>query len=270
MKKEFFIERYKKLGWEFSEFDIKKAIRVNTLKITRDKLQKRLEALGIETSKIDFAADGLLIEKAKFSPGSSVEYLLGYYYMQGAASQIPAQLLGPKETDMVLDCCAAPGGKATHLSQLMKNKGIVIALDKKSQRLIALKNNLERMGSSNVVVYNIDALNVSSLNMKFDRILLDAPCSGNFTQGPGWFEKRDMDGIRGNAENQKKLFEACFNVLKPGGSIVYSTCSLEPEENEENAKWFEKTFNVKLIMQKRYWPSKKNQGFFIAKFERKK
>jgi NOL1/NOP2/sun family putative RNA methylase len=214
--------------------------------------------------------DGLLVEKAKFSPGSSVENLLGYYYIQGAASQIPASLLEPKETDLVLDCCAAPGGKATHLSQLMKNKGVIIALDKKSQRLIALKNNLERMRCRNVVVYNIDALNVSSLNLKFDKILLDAPCSGNFTQEPGWFEKRDLEGIKGNAENQKKLLKACFDVLKPGGAIVYSTCSLEPEENEENAKWFEKNFDVKMIMQKRYWPSEKNQGFYVVKFVRKK
>ena len=270
MEKKFFIERYRKLGWEFSDVSPKKAIRANTLRTTRDRLKKRLEALGIETSKIDFARDGLLIEKAKFSPGSSAEYLFGLYYMQGAASQIPASLLEPKETDFVLDCCAAPGGKTTQLSQLMKNKGVIIALDKKSQRLIALKNNLERMGTANTIVYNMDALNVGSLNMKFDKILLDAPCSGNFTQEHGWFEKRDLDGIKGNAENQKKLLKACFNVLKPGGTIVYSTCSLEPEENEENAKWFEKNFDVKLIMQKRYWPSEKNQGFYVAKFERSK
>ena len=269
MEKEIFIERYRKLGWKFSEPNVKKAIRVNTLKISKKVLQKRLASKGIKTSNIDFVKDGLFIEESKFSIGSSVEYLLGYCYIQEAASQAAAELLNPKENDVVLDCCAAPGGKATHLSQLMKNKGMVIALDKKSQRLIALKNNIERMGCKNIVVYNIDALDVASLGIKFDKILLDAPCSGNFTLESNWFEKRDLEGIRGNAGNQKKLLKACLDVLKPKGVLVYSTCSLEPEENEENMKWAVKSLNMKLISQKRFWPSEKNKGFFTAKLVRK-
>ena len=269
MEKEFFIKRYEKLGWKFSEPEIKQAVRVNTLKISKERLKKLFESREIEVSDIPFANDGLFIEKAKFSVGSAIEYLLGYYYIQGAVSQVPAEILRPNERDLVLDCCAAPGGKATHLSQLMKNRGVIIALDKKSQRLIALKNNIERMGCANIITYNMDALDVAKLNLKFDKILLDAPCSGNFTQEDNWFEKRDMDGIKGNAENQKKLLKACFDVLKPGGVIVYSTCSLEPEENEDNVKWFLESHDVNLVEQKRFWPSVESQGFFIAVFARK-
>ena len=268
-EKKFFVERYKKLGWEFSEPKIKQAIRVNTQKISKEKLKKRLSELGVKATYVEFTKDGLFIEKTHFSIGSAVEYLLGYYYIQEASAQTAAELLNLTDKDVVLDCCAAPGGKTTQISQLMKNKGVVVALDKKSQRLIALKNNIERMGCKNVIVYNLDALNVSSLGIKFDKILLDAPCSGNFTQQDDWFDRRDLDGIRGNAENQRKLLKACYDVLKPGGTLVYATCSLEPEENEENISWFSKNFKVKLVTQKRFWPSQENRGFFTAKLVKK-
>ncbi len=269
MEEKFFIERYRKLGWEFSDITAKQAIRANTLKISRQKLKQRLESIGVKTSEIPFAGTGLFIDKSDFSVGSAVEYLLGYYYIQDAASQTAAELLSPSEGELVLDCCAAPGGKTTHISQMMKNKGIVIALDKKSSRLIALKNNIERMGCENIIVYNMDALDVQKLGLTFDKILLDAPCSGNFTQEFGWFDKRDIDGIRMNAENQKKLLAACFSVLREKGALVYSTCSLEPEEDEEIAEWFEKNFSVKMVEQKRFWPSESSQPFFAAKFIKK-
>jgi len=270
MEKEFFIERYEKLGWKFKTPKIKQAIRVNTLKISKENLKKRLLAKGVKLSDIKFSKNGLFIESSSFSVGSTEEYLLGYYYIQGAASQIPAEMLDPFSNDLVLDCCAAPGGKSTQISQIMNNKGVIVALDKKSQRLIALKNNIERMGCSNIITYNMDALDVKKLTLKFDKILLDAPCSGNFTQEAGWFEKRDIEGIKGNAENQKNLLSKCFDVLNPGGILVYSTCSLEPEENEENVDWFLKNYDVKLLEKKRLWPSEETQGFFIAKFMRKK
>ncbi len=269
MEKKFFAERYKKLGWDMHKPVIKKAIRANTLKISRKELKRRLAERGIETKEIPFAKNGLFIEKSTFSAGATVEYLLGYYYMQGAASQVPAELLNPSGADIVLDCCAAPGGKTTHLSQLMNNKGVIVALDKKSTRLIALKNNIERMGCKNVIAYNMDAAKAASLGIMFDKIILDAPCSGNFTQEEGWFEKRDLDGIKSNAVNQKKLLKACYNMLREKGVLVYSTCSLEPEENEENVEWFVKNFNIKVVEQKRFWPSEVNQGFFAAKFIKK-
>ena len=176
MEKEFFAERYRTLGWEFFEPEIKKSIRVNTSKIDKKHLVKKLAAIGVKTSDISFARDGLFVEKSKFTLGSTVEHLLGYYFVQEAASQIPALLLNPSENDVVLDCCAAPGAKTTQISQLMKNKGVVVAIDKKSQRLIALKNNIERLGCKNIIVYNMDALNVSSLGRDFDKILHRSDC----------------------------------------------------------------------------------------------
>ena len=270
MEKKFFVERYEKLGWKLRKPELKKAIRVNTLKISKEKLKAMLASKKVKLSESKLAKNCLLVEKSNFSIGSTVEYLLGYYYIQEPASQIPAEMLSPSQNDLVLDCCAAPGGKSTQLSQIMGNKGVIIALDKKSQRLIALKNNIERMGCRNIVAYNMDALDVASLGMKFDKILLDAPCSGNFMQEDNWFEKRDLEGIKGNAENQKKLLKASFEVLKPGGILVYSTCSLEYEENEANADWLLSNFSAKLLEKKRFWPSEENQGFFAAKFMRTK
>lgn len=268
MEKEFFIERYRKLGWEFKDVMPGKAIRVNTLKISNTQLVGRLMELEFEVSKIPFLRNGFLVQELTFSIGAITEFLLGYYYTQEAASQRASEVLNPKPADLVLDMAAAPGGKTTHLAQLMKNRGVIVALDKNVNRLIALKNNIERMGVSNVIAFNMNSRDVARLGIKFDKILLDAPCAGNFTQEEDWFGKREIEDIRGIARMQRKLLEAAWSVLKDGGELVYSTCSLEPEENEENVQWFEKRVRAKLVMMERMWPSEYNQGFFIAKFRK--
>ncbi len=260
----FFVKRYKDLGWDFQEVKIPKAIRVNSLKISNGKLLERLKAKGVELEKVDFLRNGFIVKKTKTSMGAFSEYLLGLYYVQEPASQLASEILDPKPGDIVLDACAAPGGKTTHISELMQNKGVIVSLDKKKTRLIALKNNLDRIGTKNVVVFNMDVLDVEKLGMEFDKILLDVPCSGNFCQEYGWFEKRDLEGVKNNAMHQRKLLEKCYKVLKKEGILVYSTCSLEPEENEENIEWFKSNFDVEVLEQKRFWPGK-TQGFFICK-----
>lgn len=288
----FFLDRYKKLGETVSKIKLRPSLRVNTLKVSEKDLKNRLEKLGVKLEKIPFAKDGYYY-LSRFSLGAITEYLRGYFYLQEAAAQVPVQVLNPEPGETVLDCCAAPGGKTTQIAQFMKNKGILIALDKKQHRIVSLKTNLERCGVNNCIAYLMDANKIKSLSMQFDKILLDAPCSGNFITDHSWFNKRDIDGIRRASEIQKSLIEKSLSVLKKGGILVYSTCSLEPEENELNMQWMLKRFKVKIekinidignngltkvfdkrldksiANCKRFWPNKTNtEGFFIAKIKK--
>jgi len=177
------------------------------------------------------------------------------------------------------------------LSRDEENKGLLVAVENKKRRLEALKNNIQRMGATNTVVYEMTAVDVGRLNVKFDKVLLDAPCSGNYYTDSEWFDKRDLEGIQKNAKRQRKLMKAAYDVLKKDGILLYSTCSLEPEENEMNVQWMMDNFNVKLenvettmgvkglttifnnklrpVISKtrRFWPGE-TQGFFIAKIRK--
>jgi NOL1/NOP2/sun family putative RNA methylase len=164
--------------------------------------------------------------------GNLVEHTLGYIYIQEAASMIPPAVLAPKPGEIVLDMCASPGSKATQLCQYMKNKGILVANDYKWERLQPLGLNMQRMGVSNAVITLSEGRFFSK--PMFDRILVDAPCSGTGTIRKSlktvaiW----NPNMIRRLAGQQRQLICAGFESLKPGGTMVYSTCSLEPEENE--------------------------------------
>jgi tRNA (cytosine40_48-C5)-methyltransferase len=282
----FFIHRYKKMGHiiDPEKIKLKQAIRVNNLNINEKELIKRLKEKEVSVNKISFLKNGYYVD-SDFSLGSTEEYLSGYYYLQEAASQTISEILDPKEDELILDMCSAPGSKTTHLSQLMKNKGTIIALDSNLKRIEALKNNLERMKCKNVIVYRKDAKYANDFNLKFDKILLDAPCSGNFLIEEDWFEKRDIEGILKNAIEQKKLIAAAIRILKKDGILIYSTCSLEPEENEEIIEYVLDNFDIQLeninlkigekgLTEKtkkciRFWPEKTHtQGFFLAKIKK--
>ncbi|MBI4140270.1 RsmB/NOP family class I SAM-dependent RNA methyltransferase, partial [Candidatus Woesearchaeota archaeon] len=243
--KQFFLNRYQQLGGTIKEIELRKSIRVNTLKISHEQFQQRMKSIGVKLTKISFVPDGYYAE-APFSLGAITEYLLGYYYLQEAAAQLPAQILAPKETDIVLDMCAAPGGKTTQLSQLMNNKGTIVAVEYKEHRIISLCTNLERMGTENVIVLKTNATNLPQSKLRYNKILLDAPCSGNYVTDKNWFSKRTLDGIKKSQQIQQQLLRTAINLLKENGTLVYSTCSLEPEENELNIQWLIDNFNVKL------------------------
>lgn len=291
-----FLDRYRELGQEIIPENIKiqQAIRLNTLKIEPSVILKRLERENVNLVKIPFLDFGYHVQSSDFSVGAAPEHLFGYYYVQETASQIPVQVLKPKHNETILDMSAAPGGKTSQISQYMENKGAIIALDVNNMRLLALRTNLERMGVKNTIIYQKDAKFVSDLGINFDKILLDAPCSGNFAIDETWFEKRTMEDIKNSAKTQKQLFAAAVEVLKLGGELVYSTCSLEPEEDELLVDWALKEFpelkiqkidfpigddgliepfgiklNKEVKNAKRFWPNKTNtQGFFIAKFKK--
>jgi tRNA (cytosine40_48-C5)-methyltransferase len=285
----FFIKRYEKLCEDFTKGEVKKSLRVNTLKIKPEDLAKRLRKKGVKLEKIKWLNNGYYYE-SEFSLGATPEYLLGLYYLQENASQKAVEVLAPAEKDLVLDMCAAPGSKTTYLSQVMSNKGQIIAIDSHNRRLKSLVHNLERMGCKNVLVYQKDAQYVDDLGLKFDKVLLDAPCSGNYALDKNWFLKRDIDGIKNNARTQKNLIRAGLRVLKKGGTLVYSTCSLEPEENEMTIDWALEKFNIELIELnnfgieayteflgkkvnseikkcRRLWPHLHGSGFFVAKMK---
>jgi len=288
--KEFFHKRYKELGGEIAEVKILLTLRVNTLKITAKELIERLEKLGVKLERIPYTKNGYAVKQSKFSIGAITEYLLGYYYMQEAAAQLPVEILDPKPTDVILDACAAPGGKTTQIAQHMNNQGTIIAYELKPHRIPSLITNLERCGVKNTTVFEGNAVMASRLGIQFDKILLDAPCAGNYLTEPGWFEKRTLEGIQTSSNIQRRLLYDCVNMLKPGGQLIYSTCSLEPEENELNIQWalenlpirlekvnlaigdpgltnvFGRKLHPDIALCKRFWPHKtKTEGFFIAK-----
>jgi NOL1/NOP2/sun family putative RNA methylase len=289
--KEFFLRRYEELGWKFRKFHLKQAIRINTANIKKVDIISRLRSRGIDLEKIPFLDDGYWITESAFSVGATVEYLLGYYSIQEAAAQIPVTLFSHLEGTTVLDACAAPGGKTIQLSNLMRNTGIVVALDRRTSRLMALTNQLERCRTRNTIVYHMDARQASELKMKFDRILLDVPCSGNYVTDNGWFQKRTIHDVRRNAKLQRQILSEATTTLSDEGELIYATCSLEPEENEQNIHWaienldlqvekihcygqkasrtiFGKKLNTMVENCVRIWP-KHTQGFFISKLKKR-
>lgn len=289
-QEEFFIKRYEALGWKYRNVKLRQAIRVNMINAGGWDVAERLKALGIELEKIPFLENGYWVKRAKFSVGATTEYLLGMYSIQEAASQIPAALFTDLQGKTVLDACAAPGGKTVQLADLMDNTDVIVALDVKKNRLTALANQLERCNVKNTVVYCLDARKASKLKMKFDRVLLDVPCSGNFAADTEWFRRRTFEDVQRNAKLQREILAEAVNVLAEDGEIVYSTCSLEPEENELNIDWAVKTLGLKVekiscygeksptkIFGKRLdsqiencrriWPGK-TQGFFVCKLKR--
>jgi len=246
--KEKFIERYSKLT-NFKEFKkyslsyLRKSIRVNTLKISVNKLKKRL--LKLKLKQIPWCKEGFWVNVTK-DLGNLIEHTLGYFYVQEAASMIPAIVLNPKKTDLILDMCAAPGSKTTHLANLMNNSGLIVANDSNFKRIKALAINLQRCGICNTIISLMDASNIK--NLKFDKILLDAPCSGTGTirKSLGTIQIWNENKIKKFANVQKKLILNAYDNLKGNGTLVYSTCSLEPEENEEVVDFLLKNRKCKL------------------------
>jgi NOL1/NOP2/sun family putative RNA methylase len=288
--KQFFMNRYKQLGWKFTDVQPRQAIRVNTGNTKGKGFEERLRAAGVQFEKIPFLETGYWILSSKVSVGATAEYLLGFYSIQEAAAQIPATLFSGLKGRVVLDACAAPGGKTVQLADLMGNTGVIVALDVKKRRLAALSNHLERCHVGGTVVYRRDARQASGLNLRFDRILLDVPCSGNFVGEKDWFKRRTMEDVERNAKLQRELLAEAAKCLRGGGEMVYSTCSLEPEEDEVNMDWatkhlslqieevdcygekgltevFGKRLDVSVERCRRIWPGE-TQGFFVCKLRK--
>lgn len=285
------LERYKKIyGFIPSRQQEGWSLRTNTLKISVENLEARLSKYG-SVKRMQFVNEGFFVNTDK-NLSKSIEHSLGYFFLQNASSMIPPLILDPKPTDTILDMCAAPGSKTTEIAALMQNQGPIVANDITYKRLKALRGNLQRCGVMNVVVTKMFGENFWKIKEKFNKILLDTPCTGTGSMNPRILQQTSEQSIRYLSRLQKRLLESAAQCLEEDGTLIYSTCSLEPEENEENidfavrqlglrtervqlklnympglSKWndkqFEQTFNAVRII-----PTNEMEGFFICKLKK--
>ena len=218
-------------------------LRVNTLKIKRDQAQQQLAQSGIQSSLTPYSPWGLRVQ-GKPALNKHPLFLDGSVEVQDEGSQLLALLVAPKRGDMVVDFCAGAGGKTLALGAAMRNTGRLYAWDVSAHRLDALKPRMARSGLSNVhpaaIAHERDA-RVKRLYGKVDRVLVDAPCSGLGTlrRNPDLKWRQTPQSIQELAEKQQHILASACQLLKPGGSLVYATCSLLPAENEVIAQQFE-------------------------------
>ncbi|MDD2678645.1 MAG: RsmB/NOP family class I SAM-dependent RNA methyltransferase [Candidatus Nanoarchaeia archaeon] len=284
------------LGDELNDFiesckkPLPESIRVNKLKILPLDLKKNLESKGWVLENVPFYDSAFIVKKRPISLGNALEHFLGQFYVQEQSSMIPPLVLNPGLNDVVLDACASPGSKTTQLSEMMKNAGVIVANDLGIGRISILSANIDRMGCRNVVVSNGDGKRFGNHPNFFDKILLDAPCTGYGAIRKDWSIAKMFNpkSYKFLANIQKSLLKTCWKSLNPGGELVYSTCTLTKEENEDNVvdflnstpdakiekinlKGFEKHRGINLNEAIRIWPHRIDmEGFFIAKLVKKK
>lgn len=229
------MERYKSIIEDFQAFkeecqkEARPALRKNGLKARKD-FEKALKKDFPEASQSDWNDKVYSIPREK-SPGKSLLHWRGEYYVQEESASLPVEVLDPRPGEKVLDMCAAPGGKSTQIAAKMNNKGLVVSNDDSSRRLKSLHANVYRTGSAVVNVKNYDGRRIPGTE-KFDRVLVDAPCSGEGNNARRSFQASDEEERSHLAELQFQLLEKAVQIVKEDGVIVYSTCTFAPEENE--------------------------------------
>jgi len=218
-------------------------VRVNPIKATVERVRDALDAEGIDHVPTDWHPGVLRLPED--SPGRNWPHAHGWIHGQEEVSNLPALLLDPQPGDRVWDACAAPGSKTTQLAALMDDAGLLVGNDNNLGRLSALRHNAERLGVTNLVVTNQDARNFSLKPLgegsddpaaieAFDRVLVDAPCSceGTIRKNPDAFDTWSLDHVHSVAGVQKGILRRAVQATRPGGTVVYSTCTFAPEENE--------------------------------------
>lgn len=233
------MERYKHIIPNYDEFlrvidePMPTNVRVNTIRIAPEHLIERLSQKGFKVEKVSWCPYLLLLD-GELSAGSTIEHWLGLYYIQEATSLIAPMVLSPKPHEVVLDMCAAPGGKTTHITMLMQNTGTVVANDPNPRRLRALMSNIFRLSAANCIVTQYDGMRMFAEGVKFDKAIVDAPCSaeGNLRKTPSRRYNISTKYSLRISGLQKALLLRAIDLVKVGGIIVYSTCTFAPEENE--------------------------------------
>ena len=225
-------------------------LRINTIKTNKDFIEEELKKFGIIFKEVNFYNDALIIENANESKISSLKiYEEGYIYMQSLSSMLPAIILSPKPNENILDMTAAPGGKTTQISALSGNLALVTACEKNKIRADRLKYNVEKQGANKVNIMITDARKLSNY-FSFDKVLLDAPCSGSGTISvyDENLEKYFTEElITRSAKTQYDLLQKAVSVLKSGHEMIYSTCSILEEENENNIRKILSSNNVEIV-----------------------
>lgn len=278
------------------------SIRCNTLKISPEELKKRLEKKWKINQPYKNYPEIMIIE-SQLAPGElgkAYEHILGYYYVQEISSMLPMLVLNPTKNNVVLDLCASPGSKTTQAAAKMENQGVLIANDVNIGRIMILSTNSQRCGVTNLVVTKGEGSQLADKFAKnkftFDKILVDAPCSGQGTirSSPKTISSFSENLIRKFSGTQKRLVNHAIKCLKVGGELVYSTCTHAPEENEEVidyiltnfpmelesinlplktrpgiTEWKNKTYNKEINKTVRIYPQDNNtEGFFVAKLKK--
>jgi len=220
-----------------SQTPLRKCLRVNTLKSSVAALQAWAEKERWRLDAVPWCETGFFVEREdrKEALGKDLLHLLGHTYMQEASSMLPPVLLAPRPGETVLDMSAAPGSKSTQIAAMMDNAGTLLANDVQENRLWTLKSSLHRAGVVNgIVTKKVGQWFARHMTERFDRVLCDAPCTaqGTARKNPEALQYCSMDSIRKMARLQRELLESAVHAARVGGRIVYSTCTLTPEENE--------------------------------------
>jgi len=252
-------------------------LRANTLKISREALQRKFLEIGIQTFPVDFTDDALLVEQRQNLFKTSF-FQDGYFEMQDASSQLVAKYLDVKPGMRIIDACAGAGGKSLHIAALMQNKGKVLALDTEEWKLNELKKRAIRNGINIIETRTITSSKViKRLADSADRILLDVPCSGLgvLRRNPDAKWKLSIDRIEELKLLQQQILTSYSSMVKPGGKLVYSTCSILPSENEgQIERFFSTEINqekFKLLDERKISPAVDGfDGFYISVLERLK
>ncbi|WP_461201410.1 RsmF rRNA methyltransferase first C-terminal domain-containing protein [Anoxybacillus sp. TBDG-1] len=268
-------------------------LRVNSLKVSPSTF---LNIIPWELEPIPFCPTGFYYDNAQ--PGKHPYHAAGLYYLQEPSAMFVAEALAPSPGERVLDLCAAPGGKTTQLAALMNNEGFLLANEIHPKRVKALSENIERLGITNAVVTNETPKKLSeTFEGFFDKILVDAPCSGE-----GMFRKDEeaikfwsLEHVQKCAQTQRHILSCAYKMLNEGGTLVYSTCTFSPEENEQIIDWFLTTYddmelipiekehgiqpgvthwtnthNEQIVHTARLWPHHlRGEGHFVAKMRKR-
>lgn len=251
------------------------ALRFNTLKVqSQEERMRILKTLKISSDKKVSCADEAYYFDENVRPGKHPYHEMGLYYIQEPSAMSAAALLAPKPGMRVLDLCAAPGGKSTQLATYLGDSGLLVSNEINTQRSRILSQNIERMGIKNAIVTNEDSFVLAShFPGFFNAIQVDAPCSGEgmFRKLPEAIEQWSMENVAICAARQKEILDNAAVMLKPGGTIVYSTCTFSREENEDVIECFlERHPDFTLEEMERFWPHKVDgEGHFVAKLVRR-
>ncbi len=295
------LERYEPLVDDAAAFraacerPLPHVVRANTIKATPERARRALAECGIAHEPVEWHPGLFELED---SPGGNWPYVHGWLHGQEAVSALPALVLDPRPGERVWDACAAPGSKTTQLAALMDDEGVVVGTDANTGRLSALRSNAERLGVTDLAITNEDA-RVHSLKpfggATYDRVLVDVPCSceGTVRKNPDALEGWSLERVHGTAGVQRGILKRAIEVTRPGGTVVYSTCTFAPEENEaivdhalretecelrapdlpvEAApgitEWEGESFDPRVERARRVYPHLNDTGgFFLAKLE---
>ena len=289
---DFFI---KKLKEQYNENEVEKikeglqkrrnvTFRINTLKTNKEEIQTILKQEKIEYDEVSWNKDAIVLKNVIEQDIKKLEiYNEGKIYLQSLSSMLPVIILQPNEKENILDMTAAPGGKTTQIAAYTKNKAFITATEKNKIRLQRLEYNVKKQGVKNINIMQEDSRKLSDY-FSFDRILLDAPCSGSGTENV-FSEKFTEELINRSIKTQEELLVKALRILKSGGEMVYSTCSILKDENENVLKNVLKKFNVEIVPIEKIenipclpviidgtlcvCPSDLYEGFFVAKIRKK-